>query len=146
MGAGNRSAIATLVERSTRFVVLAALPHGHDAAAAAEALSAKAVLLPAALRRSLAWDQGSEMAAHARFSVATGVPVYFCDPHSPWQRGSNENTNGLLRQYFPKGKADFTGISQDQLDAVADQLNGRPRQTLGWRTPAEAIAPLLLAS
>jgi len=143
MGAGSRSATATLVERSTRFVMLAALPHGRGAEAVAEALSAKAVTLPAALRRSLAWDQGSEMAAHASFSVATGVPVYFCDPHSPWQRGSNENTNGLLRQYFPKGKAEFTGISQDQLDAVADQPNGRPRQTLGWRTPAEAIAPLL---
>jgi IS30 family transposase len=143
MGAGNRSAIATLVERSTRFVMLAELRHGRDAAAVADALSATAAGLPAGLRRSLTWDQGSEMADHARFSVATGVPVFFCDPHSPWQRGSNENTNGLLRQYFPKGKVDFNTISQAELDAVADELNGRPRQTLGWRTPAEQLTALL---
>jgi transposase, IS30 family len=144
MGAGNRSAIATLVERSTRFVLLAPLPDGRQAEAVATALSRKVATLPAALRRSLTWDQGSEMAQHARFTMVTGAPVYFCDPHSPWQRGSNENTNGLLRQYFPKGKVDFSRIGEAELDAVADELNGRPRQTLGWHTPAERLAPLLV--
>jgi IS30 family transposase len=91
------------------------------------------------LRRSITWDQGKEMAEHARFSIASGVPVYFCDPRSPWQRGSNENTNRLLRQYFPKRRTDFRAVSQDDLDQVAAELNGRPRQTLGWRTPSQAL-------
>jgi len=127
----------TLVERHSRFVMLIGLPDNHTADVVADALSAKIAELPAQLRRSLTWDQGTEMARHARFTVATGVPVYFCDPHSPWQRGSNENTNGLLRQYFPKGKP----LPRDQaaLDAVADELNGRPRQTLGWKTPSQAL-------
>jgi IS30 family transposase len=131
------SAMATLVERHSRFVMLIGLPDNHTADVVADALSAKIAELPAGLRRSLTWDQGTEMARHARFTVATGVPVYFCDPHSPWQRGSNENTNGLLRQYFPKGKP----LPRDQaaFDAVADQLNGRPRQTLGWKTPSQAL-------
>jgi IS30 family transposase len=131
-------AIATLVERKTRFVLLIALPDGHSAEVVADALAAKIAELPAQLRRSLTWDQGKEMAAHARFSVETGVPVYFCDPRSPWQRGSNENTNGLLRQYFPK-RSDLAPFSQADLDAVAAELNGRPRQTLGWKTPSQAL-------
>jgi IS30 family transposase len=131
-------AIATLVERKTRFVMLVALPNGHAADVVADALAAKIVTLPDELRRSLTWDQGKEMAAHAQFSVKTGVPVYFCDPRSPWQRGSNENTNGLLRQYFPK-RTEIAHYSQADLDAVAAELNGRPRQTLGWKTPSQAL-------
>jgi IS30 family transposase len=131
-------AMATLVERKTRFVMLIALPDGHAADVVADALAAKVVELPEQLRRSLTWDQGKEMAAHAQFSVKTGVPVYFCDPRSPWQRGSNENTNGLLRQYFPK-RTEIAHYTQADLDAVAAQLNGRPRQTLGWKTPSQAL-------
>ena len=132
-------AIATLVERKTRFVMLVALPDGHAADVVADALAAKVVELPDELRRSLTWDQGKEeMAAHAQFSVKTGVPVYFCDPRSPWQRGSNENTNGLLRQYFPK-RTEIAHYSQADLDVVAAELNGRPRQTLGWKTPSQAL-------
>jgi IS30 family transposase len=131
-------AIATLVERKTRFVMLIALPNGHAADVVADALAAKVVELPEQLRRSLTWDQGKEMAAHARFTVKTGVPVYFCDPRSPWQRGSNDNTNGLLRQYFPK-RTEIAHYSQAELDAVAAELNGRPRQTLGFRTPSHAL-------
>ena len=131
-------AMATLVERKTRFVMLIALPDGHAADVVADALAAKIVELPTQLRRSLTWDQGKEMAAHARFSVKTGVPVYFCDPRSPWQRGSNENTNGLLRQYFPK-RTEIAHYSQADLDDVAAELNGRPRQTLGWKTPSQAL-------
>ena len=132
------TAIATLVERKTRFVMLVALPNGHTADVVAEALAAKIAELPNQLRRSLTWDHGKEMARHATFSVATGVPVYFCDPRSPWQRGSNENTNGLLRQYLPK-TTDMRRRSQDELDAIAERLNGRPRQTLGWRSPSQAL-------
>jgi transposase, IS30 family len=131
-------AIATLVERSSRYVMLLALPTGHNAEVVREAIAKRIVTLPTELRRSLTWDQGGEMGQHLRFTVDTGVQVYFCDPHSPWQRGSNENTNGLLRQYFPKGH-DISGFTQDQLNAVARQLNGRPRQTLGWRTPSEVL-------
>jgi IS30 family transposase len=131
-------AIATLVERKTRFVMLIALPHGHAADVVADALAKKIVELPEQLRRSLTWDQGKEMASHARFTDATGVPVYFCDPRSPWQRGSNENTNGLLRQYFPK-RTDIAHYTQAELDDVAAELNGRPRQTLGWKTPSQAL-------
>ena len=136
------SPIATLVERSTRFVMLVALPRGHKADLVADALAAKITTLPAALTRTLTWDQGHEMAEHARFTAATGVEVYFCDPKSPWQRGSNENTNGLLRQYLPR-TLDFRTLTQTDLDAIADQLNGRPRQTLGFKTPSEALADVL---
>jgi transposase, IS30 family len=144
MGANNHSAIGTLVERSTRFVMLLHLPHGRSAQAVSDAMAAKILELPAALRRSITWDQGREMANHARFTVDTGVPVYFCDPHSPWQRGSNENTNGLLRQYFPKGTS-LTRFTASDLDAAADSLNSRPRQTLNWQTPAERLNELLVA-
>jgi len=142
MGAFNRSAIVTLVERSTRYVLLARIEGRHDAPTTCTALTTAIGRLPVELRRSLTWDQGREMADHADFTIATDVAVYFCDPHSPWQRGSNENTNGLLRQYFPKG-TDLSGFTQDDLDAVARQLNGRPRQTLMWKTPAEKLNELV---
>jgi IS30 family transposase len=142
LGANNRSAIGTLVERFTRFVMLLHLPDGHGAEAVRDAMTAKIQTLPDALRRSITWDQGAEMAQHHQFRVDTGVDVYFCDPHSPWQRGSNENTNGLLRQYFPKG-TDLSVHSPADLDAAADSLNGRPRQTLGWMTPSEKLAQVL---
>ena len=144
VGRGQRSAIATLVERQTRYVLLAALPD-RTAAAVRDALARQIVTLPAHLRRSLTWDQGREMAEHVRFSVDTGVAVYFCDPHSPWQRGSNENTNGLLRQYFPKG-TDLSVHDQATLDDVARELNGRPRQTLGWLKPSEAFAEVVAST
>jgi IS30 family transposase len=147
IGKAGRSAVVTLVERATRYVMLGRLPAGgdRDAASVAGVLSELAVRLPEHLRRSLAWDQGAEMAEHAAFTVATGCPVYFCDPHSPWQRGANENTNGLLRQYFPKGSFDFTAITQAELDEVAHELNTRPRQTLGWDTPARRLDLALAA-
>lgn len=140
------TAIGTLVERSTRYVMLFALARGAiRAEAVREALAATIVKLPLSLRRSLTWDQGSEMAQHERFTVDTGVAIYFCDPSSPWQRGTNENTNGLLRQYFPKGQS-LARVTQAELDRVADELNGRPRETLGWDTPAEALTKLLKES
>jgi IS30 family transposase len=142
LGAAGRSAIGTLVERTTRFTMLVPLPGGHDAPATAGALTPVIAGLPDAVRRSLTWDQGKEMAAHAQIAVAADCQIYFCDPHSPWQRGSNENTNGLLRQYFPKGTT-LSGHSPAHLAAVADELNGRPRKTLGWKTPAEALAQIL---
>jgi IS30 family transposase len=142
MGAFNRSAIGTLVERTTRFVMLLHLPDGHTPSAVRDALVDKIATLPQQLRRSLTWDQGSEMHLHGQFTQATGMPVYFCDPHAPWQRGSNENTNGLLRQYFPKG-TDLTVHSREHLDAVAAELNDRPRETLGWDSPAERMTRLL---
>jgi IS30 family transposase len=143
LGAGNTSAIATLVERHTRYVRLAALPEGrHDAATVRDALVQAMAGLPASLTRSLTWDQGTEMARHHEFSLATGIPVYFCEPASPWMRGSNENTNGLLRQYFPKG-TNLAAHTQDHLDAVADELNARPRETLDWDDPAQRLATLL---
>ena len=132
IGAGNKSAIGTLVERSTRFVMLLHLPDGYGPGQVAAAMTAAMGGLPTALRRSLTWDQGAEMAGHAQITVATDLDIYFCDPHSPWQRGSNENTNGLLRQYFPKG-TNLSVHSREHLTAVADQLNSRPRKTLGWR-------------
>ena len=157
-----RSAIGTLVERSTRFTILLHLPPneeklaerartatgvrgavmGHGAEAVRDAIATAITALPAQLRRSLTWDQGAEMARHAELRIDHDLPVFFCDPHSPWQRGTNENTNGLLRQYFPKG-TDLTAHGPDELDAVAAALNGRPRKTLGWKTPAEALDELL---
>ncbi|MGZ6589688.1 MAG: IS30 family transposase [Solirubrobacteraceae bacterium] len=136
------SAIATLVERQTRYCQLVALPEGTNAEPVCEALKASITTLPVQLRRSLTWDQGKEMADHRRFSVQTGVEVYFCDPRSPWQRGSNENTNGLLRQYFPKGKS-LAGVTQADLNEVARKLNDRPRQTLRFQTPAEKLTELI---
>jgi transposase, IS30 family len=140
---GQNSAIATLVERTTRFVILVGLPGGKLSEHVAAQLAAAMAWLPQRLRASLTWDQGSEMASWRQFSLAAGCPVYFCDPHHPWQRGSNENTNGLLRQYFPKGRFDFTTIDQADLNHVADELNGRPRMTLGWANPAEKMTELL---
>ena len=142
IGAAGKSAIGTLVERTTRFTMLVPLPQGYDAPVMAAALTPVIAGLPDALRRSLTWDQGREMKAHAQIAVAADCQIYFCDPHSPWQRGSNENTNGLLRQYFPKGTP-LGGHSPAHLAAVADELNGRPRKTLGWKTPAQALAEVL---
>jgi transposase, IS30 family len=141
MGKNNRSAIGTLVERNTRYVMLMKLPTV-SAEVLRKALMRTVKRLPTELFKTLTWDQGTEMAQHARFSVDSGVDVYFCDPHSPWQRGSNENTNGLLRQYFPKG-TDLSVHSQRQLDRVARELNDRPRQTLGFMKPAEKLDQLL---
>jgi IS30 family transposase len=136
------SAVATLVERASRYLTLVALPDGYKAEQVRPALAAAVARLPEQLRRSLTWDQGKEMAEHTQFTVDTGVQVYFCDPRSPWQRGSNENTNGLLRQYLPKG-ADLRQFDQATLDAIAAELNGRPRQTLGFKTPSQALAEAL---
>ena len=139
-GAANRSAIGTLVERLSRFTILLHLPSGrHIAEDVRDALVAAMGQLPAELRRSLTWDQGSELALHAEIAQALGMPVFFCEPHSPWQRPSNENTNGLLRQYFPKG-TNLRVHGPDQLAAVAVELNERPRKTLGWDTPAQLLA------
>lgn len=136
------TAIGTLVERSTRFVMLFKLPSGINAESARRGLTQKILTLPENLRRSLAWDQGREMKEHVRFTIDTGVQVFFCDPKSPWQRGTNENTNGLLRQYFPSGKT-VAHYTQEHLDRVAAQLNGRPRETLGWKSPARKLAQFL---
>jgi transposase, IS30 family len=134
-----QTCIGTLVERKTRYVMLFALPNGHTAEEVRRAMARKIRQLPTELRRSLTWDQGHEMAEHARFTVDTGVQIYFCDPKSPWQRGSNENTNGLLRQYLPR-TTDLSKVTQTQLNAIARSLNGRPRQTLGWRSPSEEFS------
>jgi len=142
VGKQGRSFIATLVERQTRYVMLARLGNDRSTEHVTAALKQRIAELPKQLVLSLTWDQGNELSAHARFRVETGVEVYFCDPHSPWQRGSNENTNGLLRQYFPKG-TELDNHNQKHLDKVAAELNGRPRQTLGWRTPAEKMTQLL---
>ena len=155
----NRSAIGTLVERTTRFTMLLHLPRmpgygeaprvkngpplaGHGATAVREAITRTIVGLPGELKRSLTWDQGSEMAEHAQLRVDAGLDIYFCDPHSPWQRAMNENTNGLLRQYFPKG-TDLSAHSPDEIGAIAATLNARPRKNLDWKTPAEALDALL---
>lgn len=145
IGRNGKSAIGTLVERSTRYLMLVHLPVGHSAIATRNALTATVQNLPCHLWRSLTWDQGSEMAAHRAFTVATDIPVYFCDPASPWQRGSNENTNGLLRQYFPKG-TDLAAHTAQDLAVVAAELNSRPRKTLGWETPAERLTKLLASA
>lgn len=142
VGKGHKSAIGTLVERSSRYLVLVHLPLGHTSGHTRDGLINAIQTFPPQLRRSLAWDQGAEMAMHKAVTTATGVPVYFCNPGSPWQRGSNENTNGLLRQYFPKG-TDLSRHGHEELDAVAAALNNRPRKTLGWETPAERLSKLL---
>jgi transposase, IS30 family len=141
IGKAGRSQIATLVERHTRFVMLAALAE-RTAPHVARVLAERIGTLPGELRRSLTWDQGKELTEHKAFSVRSQVPVYFCDPHAPWQRGSNENTNGLLRQYLPKG-TDLSTHTQHELDQIAEELNHRPRKTLGWSTPAQKLAELL---
>ena len=142
VGKHGRSFVATLVERQTRYLLLARLGGDRSSEHATDALTIRIADLPAHLLRSLTWDQGKELSAHSRLSQATGIKIFFCDPHSPWQRGSNENTNGLLRQYLPKG-TDLAIQSQADLDAIAAELNGRPRQTLAWMTPAERMAELL---
>ncbi|SCC92773.1 transposase [Thiomonas sp. X19] len=141
-GAGNKSAVAVLVERMSRAVLLAKMPDS-TAASALQAFTTKLQSLVAPLRQSMTYDQGREMSRHADLTAATGVRVYFCDPHSPWQRGTCENTNGLLRQYMPKG-TDLSVYSQQKLDAIADSLNTRPRQTLGWRSPLQVLAEILV--
>ncbi len=142
IGANSGCAIGTLVERTCRFTMLLHLPDDHGAPAVRDAITATIATLPEELRRSLTWDQGIELAEHVRLTIEANLPVYFSDPHSPWQRGTNENTNGLLRQYFPKG-TDLSVHSPEELTDVAAALNARPRKTLGWKTPAEALAALL---
>jgi transposase, IS30 family len=142
IGGNLKSAVGTLVERSTRYVLLLHLPGGRDAHLVEQAMRKAIGTLPAELARTITWDQGKEMAYHADFTIATGIPVYFCDPHKPWQRGSNENTNGLLRQYLPKG-TDLSVHSAEDLVQIARSLNNRPRKTLGFMTPSEKLAELL---
>lgn len=145
LGGVGKGAVITLVERSTRFVLLAPLPGTHTSIDLREVLTPLICSLPEQIRRTLTWDQGKEMAEHANIAVAAGIEIYFCDPHSPWQRGSNENTNGLLRQYWPKG-CDMRQLTQTDCDDVALSLNTRPRQTLGWKTPQQALDQVLRAT
>lgn len=142
IGKDCKSAVGTLVERTTRYVLLLHLPEGRDAHLVEQAMRQAITALPAGLARTITWDQGIEMTYHADFTIATGIPVYFCDPHAPWQRGSNENTNGLLRQYLPKG-TDLSVHSADALARIAASLNNRPRETLGFMKPSEKLAELL---
>jgi transposase, IS30 family len=146
IGARGSSAIITLVERSTRFVMLGALPEGRTSPEVITVLATLMKRVPDQIRRSITWDQGVELARHADFTLTTGCPVFFCDPHSPWQRGTNENTNGLLRQYFPRSSTNFRDYTQNDLDTIAQQLNARPRQTLDWHNPANRLNELLVAS
>ena len=142
IGAGGKSAVGTLVERSTRFVLLLHLPVDHTAESVRIAMTERIQTLPTVMRRSMTWDQGREMTQHLQFTLDTDMPVYFCDPHSPWQRGSNENTNGLLREYLPKGE-DLRRWDLAALDAIEVSLNNRPRKTLGFMTPFEKFAELV---
>jgi len=145
IGKAGRSAVGTLVERSTRYVMLLHLPGEHTAETVRKAMTTKIRTLPEHLVRSITWDQGSEMAQHGQFTVDTGVAIYFCDPHSPWQRGSNENTNGLLRQWMPKG-TDLSVHTEADIDAIAYKLNNRPRQTLGWMKPSQRLTDLVAST
>ena len=146
MGAGNRSAIGTLVERRTRYLILIHIPTGRPTAEAMrEGIIATLGQLPAQLRRTLTWDQGKELAMHQQISEQTGTRVFFCDAHSPWQRGSNENMNGLLRDYFPKG-TDLRQVAPEELARVADEINHRPRKTLDWARPADLLVGETAAS
>jgi len=146
IGAHGTSAIITLVERTTRYTMLGALPHSRVSQHVIDVLIELMGRLPAELAKTLAWDQGTEMARHAAFTLATDCQVVFCDPHSPWQRGTNENTNGLLRQYFPRTTTDFRTYTQHDLDHIATELNTRPRHTLNWQTPAQALNEFLVAT
>ncbi|MFI7171948.1 IS30 family transposase [Rhodococcoides fascians] len=145
LGAGNKSAIGTLVERTSRFTMLLHLPHSHNLDAVRDAMIAAIRSMPDTLKQSVTWDQGMEMRRHAEITMATDMAIYFCDPHSPWQRGTNENTNGLLRQYFKKG-TDLSAHTAERLQAVAAELNDRPRRTLGWNSPAKVINELVVAT
>ena len=145
IGKDNASAVGTLVERSTRYVMLLHLPDGYTAETVRTAMTAKIKTLPDHLTQSITWDQGREMAQHAQFTIDTGIDIYFCDPHSPWQRGSNENTNGLLRQWMPKG-TDLSAHTETDLDVIAYKLNNRPRQTLSWMKPSQALADLVAST
>ncbi len=142
LGPGGRSAVGTLVERTTRYVLLLHLPNGRGPEAIQAAMVEAIGTLPAELVLSVTWDQGREMYRHREFTIATGIQIYFCDPHAPWQRGSNENTNGLLRQFLPKG-TDLRTFSRDDLQSIQRKLNGRPRETLGWLKPSEKLSQLI---
>lgn len=142
IGAGGRSALITLVERTSRFVLISRLGTRHDSATVTDALQTMVADLPRAVYSTITWDQGAEMAQHAAFTAITGIPVYFADPHSPWQRPTNENTNGLIREYFPKGTS-FTDVTDAQVQAVQDQLNRRPREVLNGQTPTEILDTII---
>ena len=145
IGKAGKSAVGTLVERTTRYVMLLHLGDSYNAEAVRDAMTTKIQTLPESMRRSITWDRGTEMARHREFTIDTGIQIYFCDPHAPWQRGTNENTNGLLRQYLPKS-TDLSLHSPAALDAIADSLNDRPRKTLDWQKPTEALDAVLAAT